>query len=79
MNIFQNKALLVISKQKMNYYLKELELAEINELVTEIYFKGNERIEQISPKYSFLITHAGRRTFLCNALSLRIPPQVIMK
>jgi hypothetical protein len=24
-------------------------------------------------------THAGRRTFICNALSLGIPPQVVMK
>ncbi len=24
-------------------------------------------------------THAGRRTFICNALALGIPPQVVMK
>ncbi|MEE6130443.1 site-specific integrase, partial [Chryseobacterium arthrosphaerae] len=76
----QNKALPVISNQKMNDYLKELaELAEIDELVTQTYFKGNERIEEVSPKYSLISTHAGRRTFVCNALSLGIPPQVVMK
>lgn len=75
-----NKALPVISNQKMNDYLKELaELAEIDELVTQTYFKGNERIEEVLPKYSLISTHAGRRTFVCNALSLGIPPQVVMK
>ena len=75
-----NKALPVMSNQKMNDYLKELaELAEIDELVTQTYFKGNERIEEVLPKYSLMSTHAGRRTFVCNALSLGIPPQVVMK
>lgn len=78
---FENdKALPVISNQKMNDYLKELaEIAEINEPVRETYYKGNERIEEVTPKYALLGTHAGRRTFICNALSLGIPPQVVMK
>ena len=76
----QNKVLPVISNQKMNDYLKELaELAEINELVTQTYYRGNERIEEVLPKYAMLSTHAGRRTFVCNALALGIPPQVVMK
>ena len=78
---FENdKVLPVISNQKMNDYLKELgELAEINELVRETYYKGNQRIDEVMPKYALLGTHAGRRTFICNALSLGIPPQVVMK
>jgi integrase len=78
---FENdKALPVISNQKMNDYLKELaELAEINDPVRETYYKGNERIDSVLPKYALLSTHAGRRTFICNALSLGIPPQVVMK
>ena len=64
----------------MNDYLKELaKLAEINEFVTQTYYKGNERIEEVMPKYAMLSTHAGRRTFVCNALALGIPPQVVMK
>ncbi len=75
-----DKALPVISNQRMNDYLKELaELAEINELVRETYYKGNERIDEVTPKYALLGTHAGRRTFICNALSLGIPAQVVMK
>jgi hypothetical protein len=75
-----NKVLPVITNQKMNEYLKELaELAEINEPVGETYYKGNQRIDEVTPKHALLGTHAGRRTFICNALSLGIPPQVVMK
>ncbi|MFT4092101.1 MAG: phage integrase SAM-like domain-containing protein [Niabella sp.] len=75
-----DRALPVISNQKMNDYLKDLaELAEINEPVRETYYKGNKRIDTITPKYTLLGTHAGRRTFICNALSLGIPAQVVMK
>ena len=64
----------------MNDYLKELgELAEINDPVRETYYKGNERIDTVTPKYALLGTHAGRRTFICNALALGIPAQVVMK
>ena len=78
---FENdKALPVITNQKMNDSLKELaELAEINEPVRQTYYKGNERIDEVTPKYALLGTHAGRRTFICNALALGIPPQVVMK
>lgn len=78
---FENdKALPVITNQKMNDYLKELaELAEINEPVRQTYYKGNERIDEVTPKYALLGTHAGRRTFICNILALGIPPQVVMK
>ena len=75
-----DKALPVITNQKMNDYLKELaELAGINELVRQTYYRGNERIDEVTPKYALLGTHAGRRTFICNALALGIPPQVVMK
>ena len=78
---FENdKVLPVISNQKMNDYLKELaELAGINEPVHETHFVGAKRIETVSPKYSLLGTHAGRRTFICYALSVGIPVQIIMK
>ena len=50
-----HQALPVISNQKMNNYLKELgELAEINEPVSETYYKGSERIDTITPKYALL-------------------------
>ena len=78
---FENyKALPVISNQRMNEYLRELmELAKIDEPVRETYYKGNQRYDEVFPKYALMSSHAGRRTFICNALSLGIPPQVVMK
>ena len=70
----------IITNQKFNTYLKELaQIAEIDEPVRETYYKGNERIDIVTPKYALLGSHTGRRTFICNALALGIPPQVVMK
>ena len=75
-----DKVLPVITNQKMNDYLKEMaELAGIDESIRQTYYRGNERIDDVTPKYALLGTHAGRRTFICNALALGIPPQVVMK
>ena len=77
---FGKMALPVLSNQRMNEYLKDLmELCEINTPVTQTYFKGQERIEVTRPKYECIGTHTARRTFICNALMLGIPPQVVMK
>lgn len=74
------KVLPVVSNQKMNIYLKELcQLAGIDEPIHETYYQGNERIDEVSPKYALVSTHTGRRTFICNALALGIPAQVVMK
>ena len=65
-----DKVLPVITNQKMNDYLKELaELAGIDEPVRQTYYRGNERIDEVTPKYALLGTHASRRTFICNALA----------
>ena len=75
-----DKVLPVITNQKMNDHLKELaEIAGIDEPIRQTYYRGNERIDEVTPKYALLGTHAGRRTFICNALALGIPPQVVMK
>ena len=64
----------------MNTYLKELcKLAGIDETIKQTYYIGNERKEEVHPKYELLASHVGRRTFICNALSLGIPAQVVMK
>lgn len=73
-------ALPIISNQKMNDYLKDIgELCELNEPITITYFIGAKRYDEVFPKYALLSTHAGRRTFICNALILGIPPNVVMK
>jgi hypothetical protein len=38
-----------------------------------------QRIDIVTPKYALLGTHVGWRTFICNALFLGIPAQVVMK
>ena len=74
------KALPVITNQKMNDYLKELcELAGIDTPISEVFYKGGVRHEITAPKYALMSTHAGRRTFICKALSMNIPPEVVMK
>lgn len=75
-----DKALPVISNQKMNNYLKELcELAGIDTPIHLTYYRGQQRIDETLPKYELIGTHAGRRTFICNAILLGIPANVIMK
>ena len=73
-------ALPVVSNQKMNKYLHELcELAGFDEPIRVTYYRGNERFDEIKPKYKLIGTHTGRRSFICNALSMGISPQVVMK
>jgi integrase len=73
-------ALPVISNQRMNRHIKELcELCGFNEPITRVYFRAGERICETKAKWQMVGTHAGRRTFICFALSSGIPPQVVMK
>lgn len=69
-----------ITNQRMNIYLKDLcELCEINRPITRTYYRGSERIDDTQPKYELIGTHTGRRTFICNALMLGIPAEIVMK
>lgn len=73
-------ALPVITNQKMNEYLKDIcELCGFNTPITRVTFRAGKREETTEPKYDLIGTHAGRRTFICFALSSGIPPQVVMK
>lgn len=75
-----DKVLPVISNQKMNDYLKEVgRICGIDAPVTITSYKGNKRIDETHPKWELLSTHAGRRTFVTNALMLGIPPSIVMK
>lgn len=74
------KALPVISNQRMNDYLRELgEMCGLDEEITLTYYRGNKRYDETCRKYELLTTHAGRRTFICNALAMGIPAEVVMK
>lgn len=73
-------ALPVISNVKMNENLHDAaEVAGIDEPVRIVSYVGSVRSEAVVPKYSVLTTHAGRRTFIVNALRLGIPAPVIME
>jgi len=75
-----SRVLPVISNQRMNEYIKEMgEICGLNTPETVTYYVGNKRYDETYPKWALLGTHTGRRTFICNALMLGIPPQVVMK
>jgi integrase len=69
-----------LTNQRMNIYLKDLcELCGINTPITQTYYRGSTRYDETAPKYELMGTHAGRRTFICNALMLGIPAEIVMK
>lgn len=64
----------------MNEHLKEMaKMCELNTPITTTIYKGTKRIETTIPKYELITTHAGRRTFISNAIMLGIPPEIVMK
>ena len=70
----------VISNQKFNDHLKEIgKDCRLTSPVSFTVFRGNKRTDTTVPKYSVLSSHAARRTFISNALSMGIPPDVVMK
>ena len=69
-----------VSNQKANEYLKEAAmLAQIDEPLTLMSYKGSKRIETGVLKWEAMTTHCARRTFVVNSLRLGIPAEVIMK
>ena len=76
----KDRVLPVISNQKMNEYLKKMAKAcEIDSPITITTYKGTKRIETTLPKYKLISSHAGRRTFISNAIMLGIAPEIVMK
>jgi len=77
---FDDKALPVISNQKMNDALKTIcETVEFNTPIRTTIYKGTERKEVTKFKYDLIGTHCGRRTFISNAIMLGIAPDIVMK
>lgn len=75
-----DKVLPVISNQTMNYYLKELcKLVGFDEEIRITTYSGNTRKDEIKHKWELIGTHTGRRTFIVNALSHGVYPNVLMK
>ena len=69
-----------IPNQVMNRYLKGImKDCGIDEPVRLVEFRGSERTDSVRPKHELIGTHAGRRTFICNALMMGISPTVVMQ
>lgn len=63
-----------------NRLIRELcELCGLNAPFAQVYYLGAERREDVRPKWAFMSSHAGRRTFICNALMMGIPANIVMK
>ena len=76
----KGRVLPVISNQKMNDYIKEVaKICEIDTPITITTYKGTKRMDITQPKYELISTHAGRRTFISNAIMLGIAPEIVMK
>ena len=75
-----DNAIPLLSNQKMNVNLKKMaKIVGINQVITNTYYKGNQRIDETKPKYDWLVTHSGRKTFICTLLSKGVAPQMVMK
>lgn len=69
----------VPSNQKLNDYLKEAaKLAGLDREISQVYFKGNTRHEDIYKFWEQISCHDARRTFVCCSLALGIPASVVM-
>lgn len=82
--IYENGMPYTISMQKLNKHFKEIgKLAGLNEPVMgriiEAETKGKKRgVKKLRPKYQYISTHIGRRTFASNHYG-KIPTPIIMK
>ena len=75
-----DRALPLLTNQNFNRNLKTLcSMAGINEKVRITTYSGTNRLDEIKEKWELIGSHCGRRTFIVIALSMGIPPSVVMK
>lgn len=75
-----DKVFPVPANQTMNEKLKEVcKLCGLNDTIRITEFRNGRRVDRLCPKWSLIGTHAARRTFICNALTLGIAPNVVMR
>jgi len=69
-----------IPNQVVNRLLKTIGKAcELEDPITVTTWKGSRRTDVTKTKAEMLTFHAGRRTFICQALMMGIPPTTVMK
>lgn len=70
----------VHSSQHCNRILQKVAReCDINDRVRVVYYSGNQRHDEIIPKWQLITNHCARRTFVVNAMRLGIPSEVIMR
>jgi integrase len=68
-----------ISNQKFNDYIKEVgKLAEIDEPIILTKYRGAEEVKYEKPKWEFLSSHCGRRTFVTLSLEKGMRAETVM-
>lgn len=68
-----------ISNPNFNEYIKEVcKLAGITEEVKITHKRGNKTIEEVRPKYAWIISHTCRRSFCTNEYLASTPTDLIM-
>ena len=78
--IYENGLPYVISLTKLNQYYKKIgELAGLDEMIMgRKQEKGKRGIKKLRPKYEYISTHIGRRSFASNHYG-EIPTPIIMR
>ena len=65
---------------EFNRHIKTIaKLAGINEMITHSYRKGNKEIVETKPKWQWITSHSGRRSFCTNEFLAATPVELIMK
>jgi hypothetical protein len=68
-----------ISNPDFNFYIKEVaRIVGINELVKFTYKRGNKMVEEVRPKYAWVMLHTCRRSFCTNEFLDGTPVILIM-
>ncbi|NOU60719.1 phage integrase SAM-like domain-containing protein [Marinifilum caeruleilacunae] len=69
-----------ISSQKFNEHIQKVcELAEFNEDIKEIIYRGTKKEVVYNPKYKMVSSHTARRTFITLSSEKGMPDHIIMK
>ena len=75
-----NRILPQYTNQAMNRELKQLcRMAGMDEPIRITTYKGSVRLDEVHPKWALVGSHTGRKTFIVQALSRGIPPNIVMK
>jgi integrase len=68
-----------VSNPEFNFYIKEIaKLAGLNEMIRIAHKRGNKMVEDIRPKYAWVVSHTCRRSFCTNEFLDGTPVHLIM-